>query len=163
LVRDVDLVPGTSTVTLPLPPGLPAVKVSLSDDALQRDNEVTLIEPHPQESWRRKPFARRTRTPGSFKALASLSGVTLAEHGHLAFIPAAELDRPAAPGVWRVGFGRAPATLIAPGEARDFIGPFVPEKRDPLMEGITLAGVVWTGASPLAAGVTRLFPRVISR
>ena len=153
LVRDVDLAPGTSTVTLPLPPGLPAVKVSLSDDALQRDNEVTLIEPRPQEIGVENHLPEGRGRQALSKALASLSGVTLAEHGHLAFIPASELDRPAAPGVWRVGFGRAPATLIAPGEARDFIGPFVPEKRDPLMEGITLAGVVWTGASPLAAGV----------
>ena len=153
LVRDIDLAPGTSSVTLPLPPGIPAIKVSLSDDALQRDNEVTLIEPRPQEVGVENHLPEGRGRQALSKALSSLSGVTLAEHGHLAFIPASELDRPAAPGVWRVGFGHAPAALAAPGEARDFIGPFVPEKRDPLMEGITLAGVVWTGASPLAPGV----------
>jgi hypothetical protein len=153
LVRDIDLAPGTSSVTLPLPTGIPAIKVSLSDDALQRDNEVTLIEPRPQEVGVENHLPDGRGRQALSKALSSLSGVTLAEHGHMAFIPASELDRPAAPGVWRVGFGHAPATLAAPGEARDFIGPFVPEKRDPLMEGITLAGVVWTGASPLAPGV----------
>jgi hypothetical protein len=153
MVRDIDLAPGTSSVTLPLPPGLPAVKVSLNDDALLRDNEVTLVEPRPQEVGVENHLPEGRGRVALSKALGSLSGITLAEHGHLAFIPASELDRPAAPGVWRVGFGHAPATLSAPGEARDFIGPFVPEKRDPLMEGITLAGVVWTGASPLASGV----------
>jgi len=153
LVRDIDLAPGTSSVTLPLPPGLPAIKASLSDDALQRDNEVTLIEPRPQEVGVENHLPEGRGRQALSKALSSLSGVTLAENGHLAFIPASALDRPAAPGVWRVGFGRAPATLAAPGEARDFIGPFVPEKRDPLMEGITLAGVVWTGASRLVPGV----------
>jgi hypothetical protein len=153
LSRDIDLAPGTSSVTLPLPPGLPAIKVSLSDDTLQRDNEVTLVEPRPQEVGVENHLPDGRGRQALSKALGSLSGVTLAEHGHLAFIPASELDRPAAPGVWRVGFGRAPAALAAPGEARDFVGPFVPEKRDPLMEGITLAGVVWTGASPLAPGV----------
>jgi hypothetical protein len=153
MVRDIDLAPGTSSVTLPLPPGLPAVKVSLNDDALLRDNEVTLVEPRPQEVGVENHLPEGRGRVALSKALGSLSGITLAEHGHLAFIPASELDRPAAPGVWRVGFGHAPATLSAPGEARDFIGPFVPEKRDPLMEGITLAGVVWTGASPLAPGV----------
>jgi hypothetical protein len=153
LVRDVDLAPGTSSVALPLPPGLPAVKVALSDDALQRDNEVTLVEPRPQEVGVENHLPDGRGRQALSKALASLSGVTLAEHGHLAFIPASQLDQPVAPGVWRVGFGRAPATLISPGEARDYIGPFVPEKRDPLMEGITLGGVVWTGASPLAPGV----------
>jgi hypothetical protein len=153
MVRDIDLAPGTSSVTLPLPPGLPAVKVSLNDDALLRDNEVTLVEPRPQEVGVENHLPEGRGRVALSKALGSLSGITLAEHGHLAFIPASELDRPAAPGVWRVGFGHAPATLSAPGEARDFIGPFVPEKRDPLMEGVTLAGVVWTGASPLASGV----------
>jgi len=153
LVRDIDLAPGTSSVTLPLPPGIPAIKVSLSDDALQRDNEVTLVEPRPQEVGVENHLPEGRGRQALSKALSSLPGVTLAEHGHLAFVPASALDQPVASGVWRVGFGRAPATLTAPGEARDYVGPFVPEKRDSLMEGITLAGVVWTGASPLAPGV----------
>jgi hypothetical protein len=61
------------------------------------------------------------------------------------------------PGAWRVGFGRPPAGWIAKGasESRDFIGPFVLEKRHPLLLGITFGGVVWTGAAPLAAGAVR--------
>ena len=51
--------------------------------------------------------------------------------------------------VWRVGFGRAPARLIAPGASQDLIGPFISEKRHPLLQGTTLAGVVWTGALPI--------------
>jgi len=152
LVRDLELSPGTSSVTLPLPPGLPAVKVALSDDALQRDNNVTLIEPRPQEIGVENHLPDGRGRQALSKALGALSGVTSAEHGHLAFVPASELDRPASPGVWRVGFGRPPATLVSPGDPKDFVGPFVPEKRDPLMDGITLAGVVWTGASPLVPG-----------
>jgi hypothetical protein len=34
------------------------------------------------------------------------------------------------------------------GEAQDFVGPFVLEKRNPLLEGVSLNGVVWTGAFP---------------
>jgi hypothetical protein len=57
--------------------------------------------------------------------------------------------------VWSVGFGRAPARWLATGEPRDFIGPFVLEKRHPLLLGVTLGGVVWPGAAPLAAGAVR--------
>ena len=57
--------------------------------------------------------------------------------------------------MWRVGFGRAPAAWLAKGEPHDFIGPFVLEKRHPLLLGITLGGVVWTGAVPLAAEAVR--------
>jgi hypothetical protein len=153
LVREIDLAPGTSSVTLPLPAGIPAIKVALSDDASQRDNEVTLVEPRPQEVGVENHLSEGRGRQALSKALSSLAGVTLAEHGHLAFVSASALDQPAAAGVWRVGFGRGPATLTAPGEVRDYVGPFVPEKRDSLMEGITLAGVVWTGASPLVPGV----------
>jgi hypothetical protein len=82
------------------------------------------------------------------KALGVLSGVTSAETGHLSFVDAAELDQPRAGDVWRAAFGRPPASLAAPGEPKDFIGPFVLEKRHPLLLGMTLDGVVWSGAVP---------------
>jgi hypothetical protein len=65
---------------------------------------------------------------------------------------AGELDQPAPPGVWRVGIGRPPPAWLAAGEPQDFAGPFVLEKRHPLLQGMTLGGVVWPGAAPLAAG-----------
>jgi Ca-activated chloride channel homolog len=151
--QDVDLPPGTSSLNLPLPPGLPGVKVSLSNDALRRDNEVILAEPRPQEIFAEIHLADGRGRRALSKALRAISGVSAAEHGHLAFVNATELDRPATPGLWRVGFGHPPSTLTAPGEPKDYKGPFVPEKRDALMEGVTLGGVVWTGAVPLAAGL----------
>jgi hypothetical protein len=152
LSRDLDVPPGVSSVTLPLPPGLPAVGVALSGDALLRDNEVVLAEPRPQlvgiENHLREGRGRQALV----KALGALSGVTYTESGHLEFTEAEVLDRPQRPGVWRAGFGRAPAAWLAKGEARDFIGPFVLEKRHPLLLGTTFDGVVWPGALPLAPG-----------
>ena len=81
--------------------------------------------------------------------------MTRTESGHLVFAEAGGLDAPHAPGAWRAGFGRAPAAWLAEGEARDFIGPFVLEKRHPLLLGVTLGGIVWSGAAPLAAGAVR--------
>jgi hypothetical protein len=151
--KDIDLPPGTSSLILPLPPGLPAVKVSLSKDALLRDNEVTLVEPRPQEVGVEIHLADGRGRQALVKALGAVTGVTAAEHGHLAFVNAIDLDRFSAPGVWCIGFGPPPSTLTVPGESGDFIGPFLPEKRNALMEGVTLGGVVWTGAVPLAAGL----------
>jgi Ca-activated chloride channel homolog len=150
---DLDLPPGTSSINLPLPRGLPVVKVSLSDDALLRDNEIILVEPRPQEVGVEIHLAEGRGRQALMKALNAVSGVAAAEPGHLDFVNAKDLDSPPTPGKWRIGFGRPPATLKAPGEPGDFIGPFVPEKRDALMEGVTLAGVVWTGAVPLAKGL----------
>jgi len=151
LSREVDLPVGTSSLNLPLPTGIPAVRVSLSDDALRRDNEVTLVEPRPQivgVEDRLKPGRGRDALE---KALRSAGGITESQHPHLIFASAGDLDSPAEAGVWRVGFGTAPPKLRDTGDARDFIGPFTPEKRHPLLQGVTLAGVVWTGAAPLSA------------
>ena len=155
VTRDVELPPGTSSLTLSIPPGLPAALVKLSDDALLRDNEVTLVEPRP----RIVGVANRLRAGRGHdalaRALAALAGVTKADPGHVSFVDAEALDTPAAAGVWRVGLGKPPARLGSAGEPRDFIGPFLLEKRHPLLAGVTLDGVVWAGAVPLAAGAAR--------
>jgi hypothetical protein len=131
------------------------VTVALSSDALQRDNTVTLVEPRPRIVRVENRLEKGRGRDAMERALNGISGVTRSENGELVFGPAGALDQPAATGVWRVGFGRAPSRLLAAGEAQDLIGPFVPEKRHPLLQGITLGGVVWAGASPVEAGVVR--------
>jgi len=152
LTRELDVPPGVSSVTFPVPPGLPPVRVALAGDALARDNEVMLAEPRPRVVAVENRLPEGRGRQALLKALGALAGVTNAEAGHLVFAEAGDLDRPPSPGVWRVGFGRAPSAWLAKGEFRDFIGPFVLEKRHPLLLGMTLGGVVWPGAMPLAAG-----------
>ena len=77
-----------------------------------RDNEVMLAEPRPrivgvENHLREGPRPNRV-VEGDRVAL---SGVTQAESGHLAFVDAADIDRTAHAGVWRVGFGRPPASM----------------------------------------------------
>jgi Ca-activated chloride channel homolog len=151
LAREVDVPPGTSSIALPIPAGLPAVRVATSPDALLRDNEVVLAEPRPQVVAVENRLADGRGRQALIKALAALPGVTNAEAGHLAFTDAGALDRAPVAGVWRAGFGAPPPGWRGKGEAADFIGPFVLEKRHPLLLGMTLGGVAWTGALPLAA------------
>jgi hypothetical protein len=155
LLRELEVPPGTSSLRLPLPPGLSAVRVIVSDDALLRDNDVVLAEPRPNVVGVENHLRDGRGRQALVKALDALSGVTRAESGHLAMVSADDLNRPPAPGVWRVGFGRAPAAWLAAGEARDFVGPFVLERRHPLLLGVTLGGVVWPEAMPLAPGAVR--------
>lgn len=155
LVRELEVPPGVSSLTLPIPAGLPTVRVGLSDDALRRDNEAILAEPRPQVVAVENHLPEGRGRSALVKALDALSGVTRADSGHLAFVDAAELDRPRPGDVWRVGFGRAPAGWLAAGEPKDFIGPFVLEKRHPVLLGMTLGGVVWSGAFPLVAEAVR--------
>ena len=153
LARELQVPPGVSSFALPLPPGLPPVRVELSGDALARDNSVTLAEPRPRIVGVENRLPEGRGRDALVKALDAVSGVTRAETGHLAFVDAREIDVSSPSGVWRAGFGRVPDNRVESGEAGDFVGPFVLEKRHPLLQGVTLGGVVWTGAVPLAAGV----------
>ena len=150
LTRALDLPPGISSLILPLPPGLPPVRVAIDNDALARDNEVIVAEPHPRVVGVATPLAEGRGRQALLKALAAVAGVTQQQDSpHLVFADAAELDRPPAPGTWRIGFGGGPPSWLAKGEPRDFVGPFVLEKRHPLLLGVSLGGVVWSGAMPL--------------
>ena len=153
--RDIDVPPGASSSTLPLPPGLPAVRIDLSADALSRDNELTLVEPRPRIVGVENRLPDGRGRQALIKALGAVTGVTQAESGHLAFIEARAIDTARSPGVWKAAFGRPPAGWLGPGESRDYIGPFVLEKRHPLLLGTTLGGVVWPGVMPLAPGALR--------
>jgi hypothetical protein len=153
LARSLDLPPGVSSVTLPLPTGLPAVRVAVENDALAHDNEVILAAPRPRVVGVATQLPQGRGRDAVLKALAAVAGVTQqADSPHLVFGAASDLDRASAAATWRVGFGRPPASWLAKGEPEDFIGPFVLEKRHPLLLGVSLGGVAWTGALPLLPG-----------
>jgi hypothetical protein len=152
LSQDITIPPKTSSINLPLPAGLPAVNVVLSSDALERDNAVTLVEPRTQIVSIENQLPSGRGHDALDRALRAVSGITRSEHGQLVFGPAGVLEQPSADAAtWRVGFGRPPARLLLTGEPQDLVGPFVPEKSHPLLQGVTLAGVVWAGALPVNA------------
>jgi hypothetical protein len=146
---------GVSAVRLPLPPGLPAVQVTLSDDALRRDNEVVLVEPRPRLVAVDNELRDGRGRDALARALSGVVDVTSSDNGHLQFLESDAFDTPRQPGVWRVAFGAPPAHLRGDGQPEDFIGPFVLEKRHPLLLGVTLNGVVWTKAWPLRSSSGR--------
>jgi Ca-activated chloride channel homolog len=150
LTQEITVPPRVSSLNLPLPSGLPAVTVALSNDALQRDNEVVLVEPRPQIVSIDNRLPKGRGKDALDRGLRSIAGLTRSDHAQLVFGPADLLDPPPEPGTWRVGFGRAPARLLTSGKPQDLIGPFIPEKRHPLLLGTTLAGVVWAGALPVS-------------
>ncbi len=150
LTRQLEVPPGASSITIPLPAGVPPVRVSLSNDALTSDDAVVLVEPRPQivgVENRLKDARGRTALD---RALASIAGTVPATAGHIAFVDAAATEEATAPGVWRALFGRPPPPLVTAGEPADLIGPFVLEKRHPLIQGVTLGGIVWAGVVPLS-------------
>ena len=155
LARELTVPPGTSSLAVPIPAGLHAVRVALSEDGLRRDDDVILAEPRARIVAIENQLPEGRGRDAVTRALEAISGVTRSASGHLAFVDAATLDQPSTTDVWRVGFGRPPERWLAGAESKDFAGPFVLEKRHPLLLGVTLGGVVWTGAMPIAAGNVR--------
>jgi hypothetical protein len=150
--RELEVPPGASSVNLPIPPGLPSVVVTLDTDALARDNAVALAEPRPRIVGVENRLAEGRGREALEKALGAVTGVTPATTAHLVFADATEIDGQVQPGSWRVLFGAPPERWRAAGDAADFAGPFILEKRNPMLLGVTLGGVVWTGAAPLSRG-----------
>jgi hypothetical protein len=147
-VRKLEVPAGVSSVTVDLPPNLPPVKASLSDDALAADNAVVLVEPRPQIVGVSNRLKTERGRDALDRALDAVAGVARTDAAHLAFVESAETA--STPGMWRVRFGVSPGRSTAGGDAVDLIGPFVLEKRHPLLHGVTFSGVAWTGAAPLA-------------
>ena len=173
LARNVDVPAGTSSISIPLPAAVPPVRASLSDDALLSDNSVVMVEPRPQIVAVDNRLEDGRGREALDKALDAISGIVRGSPGHLTFLDAAgdsangvsgfsRTDAFPAPGVWQARFGRPSARLAAAsarasapksgGTPEDLIGPFVLEKRHPLLQGVTLGGVVWTGVFPLSTG-----------
>ena len=58
--------------------------------------------------------------------------------------------------LWWLGVGPLDDADEAKKSAKDLIGPYLVEKRHPLVEGVLLDGVVWGGVQPLGLSVTPL-------
>jgi hypothetical protein len=57
---------------------------------------------------------------------------------------------------WWVGIGPLSLEEDALAEARDLTGPYLLDKRHPLLEGLVLGGVVWGGVQPVSYDVVPL-------
>lgn len=155
LTRTIDVPPGASSLTIPLPAGLPAVRTTLSDDALAFDNSVVLVEPRPRVVGLANQLADGRGRAALDRAIDALPEVTRSSPAHLSFIDGRSDALAATPGAWTVRFGAPGREGATPASGADYVGPFVIEKRHPLLQGVTLGGVVWTGAVPPGAEAGR--------
>ncbi len=144
-----------------VPGGLGSLRVTVAadKDPLAIDNSVDLIEPKlrpvkvaielPKEHAAKSSIERVIRT---------LPDVSLVSGGGSADLQIATAQPlPAAdPRVWWLGVGPIDPSEAARGKAKDLVGPYVIDKRHPLMDGVLLSGVVWAGVQPMDYAVTPL-------
>ena len=135
-----------------------AITIDSPRDGLVVDNTVTLIEPKirtvtlgmtlPQDSVADRLVRR---------VLEHVPDVQFgeAEAAHLLIAPASPLPESRAD-LWWLGIGPLDSSESARGQAQDLAGPFVIDKQHPLLDGVTLSGVIWGGAQPTELATTPL-------
>jgi hypothetical protein len=150
---------GASVVEVEVPGGLRQITVDLAaaDDGLLIDNRVELIEPQVRTVTTAIDVPQADAARAILKVIDALPDVELGDvaSAHLVFLPAGSLPE-ANPRRWWAGIGpvsRLEADLEA---VKDVTGPYLLDKRQPLLEGVVLGGVVWGGVQPLAYDVTPL-------
>ncbi len=131
------------------------IKTETIGDGLPLDDRIELIEPKvrtlhvavalPKDSPSLKAVQRVLRGVPD----VSLSDVESAE----LIIAPAQPSPPSRRELWWLGIGPFDPSDTARKAATDLIGPYILEKQNPLLDGLTLSGVVWGGVQPLKLDV----------
>ncbi len=143
-----------------VPGGLGEIVVDTKStaDGLDVDNHVTLIEP------KVRTVTIALALPADHAALRpvrrALAGIVETQFGPAAeaqlLIGPANTQPPSQLGLTWLGIGPLDPSEAARKKAKDLIGPYVLEKRHPLLDGVVLGGVVFGGVQPLPVEATPL-------
>lgn len=140
-----------------VPGGLGRLSITTENigDGLPLDNRVELIEPKIRTLH--VALTLPTDSPAMKAVQRALHGIpdvslTNAESAELVIAPAQPLPPSKRELAW-LGIGPLDASDEARKAAQDLGGPYILEKQNPLLDGLTLSGVVWGGVQPLKLDV----------
>jgi hypothetical protein len=133
------------------------VEMTAPDDGLAIDNRVELVEPQVRTVTAAIDVQQADAANAILRVLDALPEVELGDlsAANLVFQPAAALpdynQRR-----WWAGIGPMSMAESDRAAAKDIVGPYLLDKRQPLLDGVVLDGVVWGGAQALTYDVTPL-------
>ncbi len=140
-----------------IPGGLGEVFVTVAspNDALEIDSSMTLIEPKVRMLTIANSLKNAAALNATNKVIDSTPAVQMGdeEDAHLVIAAAGTLP-PSRDDLWWLGIGPVkedPAIMKA---AKSLLPPFLMEKRNPLLDGVVLGGVIWGGVQPVDLRVT---------
>ncbi len=138
--------------------GQMSVDISSEGDGLATDNQVVLIEPSVRTVTVAVALPEDTTARGDVqRVLAALPDVQYGpvETAHLLIGPASALPE-SRDDLWWLGIGPVETEGTSPAAPVTLSGPYILDKQHPLLEGVTLDGVIWSGAEPLRTAVIPL-------
>lgn len=132
------------------------VTVKADRDGLATDSIVSLVEPKvrtvrvavnlPDGHSALRPVRRVLEIATDIEVSDSEAAHLLITEGGT--LPESRRD------LWWLGVGPIDSSEAAVKSARDLLGPYLKEKRDPLLEGVSLGGVIWGGVQPVDIAMT---------
>lgn len=151
---------GEVPLQIGVPGGLGSLTVTATaaGDGLETDNEATLIEPKVRTVTLAVTLPADSREFRLVqRVLTTLPDVQPGpvEQAHLLIGPA-DVAPPARRDLWWLGIGPLDPGEAAQQRAVTLRGPYILDKRHPLLEGIVLDGVIWAGAQEPPRDVTPL-------
>lgn len=132
------------------------VTVTADRDALATDSQVSLVEPKVRIVRAAISLPEDHAAISSVRRVLEVTSdveVSDVQSAHLLFAPAGTLPE-SRHDLWWFGIGPIDPSDTARKNARDLLGPYLKEKRDPLLEGVTLGGIIWGGVQPVDVSVT---------
>ena len=124
-------------------------------DGLPLDNRIELIEPKVRTLHVSLALSKDSPALKAVqRALRGIPNVTLTDtaSAELIIAPAQPLPPSRRELAW-LGIGPFDSSEPARKASQDIVGPYVLEKQNPLLDGLTLSGVVWGGVQPLKLDV----------
>ncbi len=125
-------------ITVPVPPAIPVLHATLSEDALPGDNTVALVPP-----IRRTIRVANNLPDGPLKKLVggtlASTGMLSTQEGEPEFLVHDSENIPTGKGTWSLRL------LPASEKPARFTGPFVTDTSHPATKGLSLTGAIWGG------------------
>ena len=150
---------GAQAVESDVPGGMRQLTVELaaSDDGLAIDNRVELVEPEVRTVTAAIDIPQADAARAILRVLDALPDIQLGESAsaNLVFAPAGILPE-SNPRRWWAGIGPISTDEADLKASKDLLGPYLLDKRQPLLEGVVLGGVVWGGVQPSKFDLTPL-------
>src|SRR5262249_17496704 len=133
------------------------VELAAADDGLALDDRVELVEPQVRTVTAAIEIPQADAARAIRRVLDVLPDVELDEaaQANLVFAPAGTLPE-SNPRRWWAGIGPISTDEAELKAAKDIAGPYLLDKRQPLLDGVVLGGVIWGGVQPLKFDVTPL-------
>ncbi len=133
------------------------IEVAAKGDGLPTDNRVELVEPQVRTVTVAIDVPQADAARAILRVIDALPDVELGgvESANLVFAGAGILPE-SNPRRWWAGFGPLSHDEAVIEAAKDIAGPYLLDKRHPLVEGVILGGVVWGGVQPLVYDTTPL-------